>query len=247
MNDALGDRMKRYESVSEHYLTRRTPVIVRVDGKAFHTLTRYFNKPFDANFNEVMRATAHKLCEKIQGCKLAYTQSDEISLLLTDWEKLDTEPWFGYNLNKVVSISAALASVYFNANRAVLQSQIVLGIIKECHLLTEVFDSRAFNIPKEEVCNYFIWRQQDATRNSVNMVASHYFSPKQLHGLNSDQRQEKLWQEKQINWNNLDTRYKRGSCIKKDSTGKWQDDLEIPIFTQDRAYIEDLLKNEEAT
>ena len=189
--DSLGDRMKEYENISRIYLTKKSPVIIRIDGKAFHTFTRGLKKPFDPLFMEVMQIAAQKLCAAISGCKLAYIQSDEISLLLTDYDTTDTQPWFDNNLQKLVSVSASIATLAFNkafeqcADR-VFDAYSDMWNISEsetkyrdclitCVSKGAMFDARAFILPKEEVCNYFIWRQQDATRNSILSVAQSVF------------------------------------------------------------------------
>lgn len=267
-NDSLGDRMKGYEDVTRNYLTRRMPVIIRIDGKAFHTFTRGFQKPFDMLLMETMWETCKYLCANIQGCKVAYTQSDEISLLLTDYETLTTSAWFDNNIQKMVSVSASMATMAFNIafNRAISDYEELdkpSYFESECHhqefekLLSmyksrtnkAMFDSRVFNIPKEEVCNYFIWRQQDASRNSIQMVGRSNFSDKQLYKKNCDMIQEMLFSEKNINWNDLPTYQKRGACIYKelynldDKTirSQYVVDENIPIFTQNREYIEKYL------
>lgn len=241
-NDSLGDRMKGYENVPRISLMRRTPVILRADGKAFHTLTgRHCVKPFDVQFQSAMWATAKNLCENVQGVRVAYVQSDEISVLMTDWTTLDTQGWFDYQLQKMVSVAAAFASVAFNKAFPKADGE-------------AVFDARAFNIPAHEVQNYFVWRQQDATRNSINSVGQANFPHKALHGLNTDQVQELLFKEKGINWNDLAVCNKRGVCLFKKTvpftavnkkTGDeivttrsaWDVDMNIPVFTQDKEYI----------
>jgi tRNA(His) 5'-end guanylyltransferase len=234
--DSLGDRMKKnYESVSRHYLTRRMPVIGRVDGKAFHQLTRGMERPWDLDFMRCMQLTALNLCKDIQGCKLAYVQSDEISLLLTDYDDLQTEAWFANNLQKMASIAAAIATVHFNRK--------FHFYFPDKQLLDPVFDARFFSVPKEEVCNYFIWRQQDATRNSISMLAQANFPHKELQGLSSSQLQDKLMLEKDINWDNCLTSCKRGTCVTRaetiiSQTDDWKIDLQTPIFTEDRNYVE---------
>jgi tRNA(His) guanylyltransferase len=224
--DQMGSRFKQYEAVSDYRLTRKVPVICRIDGKAFHTLTRNMTKPFDSKFMESMKDTAAYLCAEIQGCKFAFVQSDEISLLLTDWDKLDTEPWFGYRLSKMISISACLAA---NAFHTFMDTRHV------------EFDSRAFNLPESDVCNYFLWRQKDTTRNSVQMVAQANFSHKSLQGLSSSQLQEKLFQEKGINWDALPTPQKRGTAVYR-KFDQWYVDEDIPIFSQDRNFVEKWLE-----
>lgn len=269
----LGDRMKNnYENITRYYLTRRMPVIIRLDMKAGHTFTRGMKKPFDDIFVKTMQDTMKYLCENIQGCVLGYTQSDEISLLLTDYAELTTDAWFGNNLQKMCSVSASMATLAFNK---AFNDNIVkyidnnlnadCGVAKDLTEYTKIlinarnkgamFDSRVFTIPKEEVCNALIWRQQDATRNSIQSVGQANFSQKELHGKSCNNIQDMLMLQKGINWNDYSTTLKRGSCcIKtviqdpnvdiKDGAypiSKWVIDNEIPIFTQDRNYVEKLI------
>ena len=266
--DSLGDRMKSYEGISRIYLTKRMPVIIRIDGKAFHSFTKGFRRPFDEILIKAMQETAKYLCKNIMGCKIAYTQSDEISLLLEDYERVETQPWFENNLQKIVSVSASMATMAFNRAFADavnerysyytgINADEWTGSTEEFDKLfdnyfakigTAMFDSRVFILPKEEVCNYFIWRQQDATRNSIQMVAQSLFSHRQLQNKNCDQLQEMMFQEHNINWNDYPTVYKRGSCVTKEqytendvTRSRWVVDTNIPIFTQDRNYIDRLV------
>lgn len=262
--DSLGDRMKTYENASRNYLMRRTPVIIRLDGKAFHSFTKGFQKQFDMLLMRSMWETSQELCSKIQGCKIGYTQSDEISLLLTDYESIDTCAWFDNGIQKMVSVSASMATLAFNDAFANFVNEEYNNIIeapiscdadiKEIDRLfdnyfnkinTALFDSRVFTLPKEEVCNYFIWRQQDATRNAIQMVGQSNFSHKQLNKKSCNDIQEMLFQEKGINFNDFPVYQKRGACIVKEKYTKgdaertrWIVDKDIPIFTQDRDYIE---------
>lgn len=176
MKDSLGDRMKTYyEQRSKMKLPRRTYTIIRLDGKSFSTYTRGLEKPFDYELMEDMAWTTKFLCENIQGCKMGYTQSDEISLLLTDFDRLTTDAWFDNNVQKMVSVSASMATAVFNSRREPNE----FGVEQPLAF----FDARVFTIPTAvEVENYFIWRQKDATRNSVQMVAQSNFSHNQLHG-----------------------------------------------------------------
>lgn len=113
--DDLGTRMKTfYEGIPKTRLMRRCPVAIRIDGKAFHTFTRGFNKPFDAVLIEAMQETMRYLCENIQGCVLGYTQSDEITLILVDYKKLNSSAWFDYEVQKMCSIAASMATMAFN-------------------------------------------------------------------------------------------------------------------------------------
>ena len=266
-------RMKKYEYVSRTYLTTRTPVIIRIDGKCFHSFTRGFKKPFDEILSGTMQETMKYLCENIQGCVLGYTQSDEITLILVDYKDIDTCAWFDYNIQKCASVAASMATMTFNrlfkqinddwwfglTNKWVESGMTKNTFISESdielyskHSLAigqkgAMFDARVFNIPKEEVCNNILWRQQDATRNSIQMVGHANFSDKQMHGKNTSQIQDMLMLEKGINWNDFPTKYKRGSCcVRKvnEQTGRseWVIDNEIPIFkAEGRKYIDDLI------
>ena len=267
----IGDRMKNnYENITRYYLTRRMPVIIRIDGKAFHTFTKGFKKPFDDVLVKTMQDTMKYLCENIQGCVLGYTQSDEISLVLTDYAELTTDAWFGNNLQKMCSVSASMATIAFNKaftrNISKQSKRFYTEYLEEkdaSYIETleiamnkgAMFDSRVFTIPKEEVCNYLIWRQQDATRNSILSVGIANFSQKELHCKSCNDIQDMLMLQKSINWNDYAATLKRGSCcIKKviqdpdvdikDGAyhiSKWVVDNEIPIFTQNRNYVEKLI------
>lgn len=197
-NDPLGDRMKDgYERCTRNFLPRRTYTIIRLDGKAFHTYTRGLEKPFDLQLMEDMAQTTAFLCKNVPGVCYAYTQSDEISLLTTDFARTSTRAWFDGNVQKIVSISAAMATAEFNRLRP--------GNLA-------FFDSRVFTIPDPvEVANYFIWRQQDAMRNAVSMAAQAKFSHKALHGKSSAQMQEMLWQDANIDFNAYPPHCKRGT------------------------------------
>lgn len=231
-NDSLGDRMKEYENVSKHKLIRRTPIIGRIDGKAFHTYTHGMIKPFDKNLMHVFWFAAAETARQIQNCKLLYHQSDEVSFLLVDYEELNTEAWFGNSLQKLASVSASLFTYHFNKAAKIL-------LPEEHRHKVALFDSRWFNIPKEEVMNYFIWRQQDATRNSVRMAGHYYFSHRDLDGINNMELQDMLFKEHEVNWNDYPTCFKRG--IAATGSTNWEIDTEIPIFTQDRSYVEKLV------
>ena len=228
--DSLGTRMKDYESITQTKLMNRTPVIIRLDGKAFSTYTRGLEKPFDSSLNIAMVKTMQKLCESMQGSVLGYTQSDEISILLQDWATFETDAWYDNKIQKMVSVAASIATATFNA--------VYKHPVKETLAL---FDARVFNIPFEEVTNAFLWRQQDAVRNSINSLAQANFPHEDLQGLNVSQVQDKLMLEKGINWNDVETRFKRGVCVWRGADAEFKVDYEIPIFSQDRGYIEKFL------
>ena len=210
----------QYENRSQMYLSRRTYTIIRVDGKAFHGLLRHCARPFDEAVVAAMDAVALYLCAQLQGSEFAFSWSDEVSILLTDFATIKTDALFDGNVQKVVSVSAAMASVRFNSAFGSREA---------------IFDSRAFTIPDPvEVENYFIWRQQDATRNSVSMAAQCFYSPKELHGRDSAAQQEMLF-KKNINWDAYRPGLKRGRVIAY-RVAAWVVE-EPPVFTQDRAYL----------
>ena len=216
MKDELGDRMKnQYEDRTRAFLPRRTYTIIRVDGKAFHTLTKGYKKPFDASLMRMMDDTAKALCKEIQGTCFAYVQSDEISILLTDFTKITTNAWFDGNIQKMASIAAACATANFNKQLYLRGNSSPLN---PPSIPTAMFDARVFTIPDTvEVENYFIWRQNDATRNSIQMAARSVYSHKECDGKNTSELQEMLHQ-KGINWNDYTSGEKRGRVILKRET-----------------------------
>jgi len=282
--DTLGTRIKEnYENRTKQFLTRRVPTIIRLDGKAFHTYTKGLNKPFDDGLIADMQETTKFLCDNVQGCKLGYTQSDEITLVLTDYDNLQTDAWFDYNVQKMTSVSASIATAKFNQlrlQRHFNKSQKEVDVINKSNFFDydsvrvdnvgaqqklAFFDSRVFQIgEKEEVVNSLIWRQQDAERNSIQMLAQSLYSQKQLHGKNTSVLQDMCWQKGQ-NWNDLDSSKKRGSLILKQIyvddkkitkenaselgsksnlqtkiRTKWEV-IDTPIFTKDRDAILNLI------
>lgn len=261
VNDELGKRMKEfYEQVPKTRLVRRMPVAIRIDGKAFHTFTRGFQKPFDEVLIKSMQDTMLYLCKNIQGCVFGYTQSDEITLILIDYQKLESCAWFDYEVQKMCSISASMATMAFNKffrqnytdwlhNLAIHQTHIIdeelkLDKVYDHAIYTgAMFDARCFNIPKEEVCNLIYWRQLDATRNSIQMVGQANFSHNELHGKSCNMIQDMLMTERGINWNDFPTHQKRGSACRRvesesevniagtmDTISTWEVDLEMSIL-----------------
>lgn len=235
----IGDRMKgQYERRAQTSLPRRTYTVIRLDGKAFHTYTRGCDKPFDTDLSSAMCEATEALCPEVQGCCFAYIQSDEVSLLLTDFATTQTDAWFDGNVQKMVSVAASLMTAHFNRLRP--PGRIAL------------FDARAFTIPdRTEVENYIIWRQQDCARNSIAGLAQAHFSHKQLHGLNTNQMQELLFREKGINWADQLPTFKNGILVTRrvvpepftpEGTVRthWRG-LAAPIFTQERYSFEQLI------
>lgn len=220
-NLAIGDRIKGYENCYRNYLPNGFDVIIRVDGRAFHTLTKGFYKPFDTLFMETMKYTAAKLCEEIQGVQFAYVQSDEISLWLHYDYAAGEQPWFGNNIQKMVSITASTATLAFNTNFGARALEMeregenpAMTNLYLSRAYTATFDSRVFILPHEEVANYFLWRVKDMERNSIQMVARSLYSHKELVGKKSADLHELIHQKGQ-NWNNYPGDMKHGTVIVK--------------------------------
>jgi tRNA(His) guanylyltransferase len=228
MQDQLGDRMKHnYEEAFKTHLPLRLPTIIRLDGRAFHTFTKKIGarKPFDDVFIAAMSSIAQELYREVATTQMAYVQSDEISLLLHPYKKLVSQPWFGNEIQKIVSVSASIAS----------------SVMTKLYNELCSFDARAFVLPESEVCNYFIWRQKDAMRNAVLGIAQRFFSHRDLQGKSVLDIQDMMEKQYPADWKALtaqDQMHKiRGLCV-----WKGQVDWNIPVFTQDRSYIEYLLK-----
>ncbi len=267
VHDDLGNRMKTYyEAVPKHRLIRRMPVAIRIDGKAFHTFTRGFQKPFDEVLGNAMVRTMEYLAKNIQGCVFAYQQSDEITLLLIDYQTFETDAWFDYEVQKICSISASMATMAFNrffkeevekycSNEYINCSG--FNDVNQIYSLEELraadpvlyayntavekgamFDARVFNIPKEEACNLVYWRQLDATRNSIQMVGQANFSHSELQGKSCNMIQDMLHEQRGINWNDYPTRWKRGVAW----TRHGGVDYEMPILKgESREYVETVI------
>jgi len=255
MKDSLGDRMKEYEDISRISLLKKSYVVIRVDGKAFHTYTKGLKRPFDDGLIDDMDATAAYLCKNIMGAKFAYVQSDEISVLITDIGDIGTQAWFDNNIQKMVSVSASMATSKFNQLRLIREAKLSGDLVSNqiSSFKFAEFDSRVWQLPsKMEVYNYFLWRQQDATRNSISSVAQSLYSPKELMGKDGNQKQELIFQ-KGINWNDYSSKYKRGRIVYKQTyvkepdidmlnsascvRTKWSPADEIPVFSQDQEFL----------
>ena len=242
VRDDLGNRMKQYETVPKSRLIQRMPVIIRIDGKAFHTFTKGFKRPFDMNLIVTMQDVTKYLCENIQGCVLGYTQSDEITLVLVDYKKFTSSSWFDSEVQKMCSIAASMATMTFNK---IFKQYASNDMYKNALEKGAMFDARVFNIPKEEVTNNIYWRQLDASRNSIQMLGQAHFSHKQLQNQSCSNIQDMLMEEKGINWNDLQIHQKRGTCVVKDESSdrsKWKIDTDVPIFKgEGREYIDKLI------
>ena len=269
----LAKRMKEYEKRNQYYLQKRTPVAIRVDGRNFHTFTKGFQRPFDKILMTTMQETAKYMCENIQGAKFAYVQSDEITIILVDYDTLETDCWFNYRTDKLCSISSSMATMVFNKYFSEMVMQLESDVAQEYETDGDtewvikmekylkayrkscekgaMFDSRCFNIPKEEVCNLVYWRQLDATRNSIQMVGQANFSHNELQGKSCNMIQDMLLTQKNINWNNYPVACKRGSaCIKVHGLNMaelkerphWCIDENMPILKDEhRRYVDDFI------
>lgn len=252
--DELGTRMKTYyEQIPSVKLMRRVPVAVRLDGRSFHTFTRGLCKPYDHVLAVSMYKTMKYLCEKISGCVFGYTQSDEITLLLIDYQTLETSAFFDYKVQKLCSVIASMCSVAFNKYFHEEATKELNGInpkyvdtLKRKMAEMPVFDCRVFNIPKEEACNLVYWRQVDCYRNAVQLVGQANFSHKQLQGLGRRAIKDKLMTEKNIDFDNdYPTWFQRGICCVKNK-GEWKIDLNMPMLVgENRKCVNDTILYEE--
>ena len=257
VNDKLGKRMKRYEAIPQVSLMRRTPVAIRIDGKAHHSFTKHLNKPWDEIYHKAMEDTMMYLCQNIQNCVFGYTQSDEITLILTDYETLTTDAWFGYEVQKLCSVTASMATMkfnqvfakhvsdwvehYFDAWNTTEKEDKYLETLNDCLTRGAMFDARCFNIPKEEVVNLVYWRQVDAIRNSIQMCGQTYFSHNQLMHKNTAEVREML-KANGTPWEDTPIKQQRGVACKKSASAGWYLDYFMPILKGDnREYLESLI------
>jgi tRNA(His) 5'-end guanylyltransferase len=217
----LGDRMKAYEETFRQKLPIRMPAVVRLDGKAFHTLTRGCEKPFDAGLQGAMREGIIAVLEEMPA-RLAYAQSDEVSFLLIDYNKFDSEQWFDGNVQKIASVTASIMGAHFT----------------KAYGKPGYFDGRVFVVPERDIVNYFIWRQRDCVRNSISACAQAQFSPKQLHGKNSDQMKEMLAGIGKP-YDAVDSMWRLGTVSTRGES------MAAPNFSTDREFLKKFLTVEE--
>lgn len=207
----LGDRQKEWEANAQTKLMKKIPVIIRLDGKAFHSYTKKMPKPYFGDLHQCMVSTMEFLAKNIQGVKFGYTQSDEISLLLRDDDLVETQAWFDYEVQKITSVAASMATAKFNEEAARRN----LNPSKEDPDRQKLafFDARCFNIPLHDVYNYFIWRQKDCIRNSINALGQSKFSQKQLNGKKIEQVKQMLLEIGE-DWETYPTWARHGSCYR---------------------------------
>jgi len=217
-----------YEDALRLVLPRRSYVVIRIDGRSFHTFTKNLERPYSRLLADALDSAALSLCQEMIGCRFAYGQSDEYSFLLTDFEKENAPLWFDGNVQKMVSVSASLFTAYFN--RAFPSDKIA------------AFDSRVLVISqKTEVEKYFLWRQLDASANSLNMLASAHYPHSELVGKSNTEKHEMLF-AKSVNWAKQPADFKRGRLVRRSSNGAaWETDLAIPVFNRDTSYLDALI------
>lgn len=231
LKDALGQRMKGYEEETRTFLEEKKPTIMRLDGKAFHTYTQQFEKPFDPVLINTMDQTAIYLCSKIQGAQFAFVQSDEITIFLSDEMSDEAQLWYDGNVQKMVSVSASMAAAAFNRmmfyKRMLDITSFDPNTLRPSYNASEFedimrmasaeFDSRVFQVPDyQEVVNNFLWRQEDCRKNSISSVAQNIFSPKQLDKKNSDDKLA-MCAEAGDPWDAYDPKLKWGRFIQKET------------------------------
>ena len=261
-NDSLGERIKsNYENRSKTGLIKRMPAIIRLDGCHFHTFTNGFMKPFDNRLIKAMQDTTLSLCKNIQGCVLGYTQSDEITLVLNDYYDINVMPWYDYEVQKMCSVSASIATVCFNS---AFRNNVNEFVNKDYKMLTDkalygeettksmnellskynraisvgaTFDARCFNVPENDLVNAILWRVKDATRNSINSYGQAHFTHRELHGKKTEEVQEMLFSICGLNWNNEPNHLKCGTFVVKDG-GKYKiKDVCIKTYTDLEAFL----------
>ena len=279
--NSLRARIRSYEDVNNTRLLSGMPVVVRVDGKAFHTFTRGFNKPYDEIVSSCMQTAMLKLCEESQNCIMGYTQSDEITIILCDYLYDNGTPWFKNRTQKITATTASIVTIEFYKqlireitayesqldglrNKRLESHTLPLNTDEEIKYLKTLydaqdrkirFDSRAFNVPVEEIANVFIDRQVDAERNSIQMLAQSVLGKKNINGISNSKLQNKMFEEHGVNWNDVKTKFKRGSCCIRVTVEvkpgvirqRWIIEDEIPIFTRNRNYILDRFKKQEVS
>ena len=228
--------MKEYEKAYDIKLPKRMPIILRIDGRSFHQVLKNAEKPFDKDVKTFMDSVAVALVDEVGGAVFAYVQSDEVNLLVINYSTLEFEPYFNNELQKIVSVTASIATREFNS--------MIDTYKNKAKILYGTFDSRAFVLPKEEVCNLFLWRQQDCERNSVQMVARSLYTHKQCENKNNSQLQDMMF-KKGINWNSLPVWQKRGRAVYRKAytenrvlKSRIIIDDEIPVFSEDREFID---------
>lgn len=225
MKDDLGDKIKsQFEDALRIQLPRRTHLVIRIDGRRFHTFTKSLERPYDRRLADALDTAAMALASEMSGCRLGFGQSDEYSFLLTDFASEHEKMWFDGNVQKIVSVAASIFTAHFSAA-----------------FRAATFDARVMVIPRRaDVEQYFLWRQLDASANSLNMLASAHYTHDELLGKSTAEKHD-LLHAKGINWSHAETSFKRGRVIRPAASGGWEADLEPPIFSRDPGYLARLI------
>ena len=258
-SETLSEKMKRLESETNYKLKAKTPVIIRLDGKAFHTFTKGLDKPFDKDLSYIMQRVALYLAQEIQNVKFVYSQSDEISLLLTDWDNPNTDTWFGYRIQKMTSVTSALATQKFNKSvdemiekywRAMMAKEVSLEDeelystkyrIWKSKKYNGLFDCRVFNLNTDEVSNYFLYRYKDARRNAIQALAQSCFSQNELSGISCIDLIDKVKEKINVDFYELSNLQRTGFAVYK-VDDKWELDVNVPDIYENRDYVEKWLE-----
>lgn len=238
--DSLSVRMRGYKAAYDHVLTGRTPVLAHVDGIGFSQYTRKCAKPFDKALGDLMIDTAIDILERVQGAVLAYTQSDEITVLLHGYRTHATTPYRGNRVQKLVSDMSGPTSAFFTQHSHRIWDEGRLEGVRAA-----AFAAAIFLVPENDVNNFFLWRQKDAVRNSVQMQARSMFSHKQVDRKSVTDMKE-MCRGKGRAWEDLDARWQRGACVYRDLSGVVFVDRDIPLFNKDVSYVERHLRTEDA-
>ena len=253
----LKDEMDRYESTVSMSLKTKTPVFIRLEGKSFGAFTQHFQKPYDPIMTRTMQQTAKQLCAEANGCVFAYTASNEITLILTDYHKWNSVPWLDYDVMRMCSAAASIATIAFSkafADSMEWFLQTYNGNDKD-NLYTAYceasnygarFEAVCFNVPEDRVCEMVFHQQYQWRRNSILSLANQNFSHREVVGKTLDELHEML-AEKGIFWHDLPTEYRHGSCCSKGVNPfgrkkKWRIDTEMPLLTDsNQIYLQQIM------
>lgn len=255
--ETLGDRQKEYEKNSDYVLTRRLPIIIRVDGRSFSRLTRKLTKPYSVDIGNIMSETMMYCIMEMQGAVFGYQQHDEINFILRNDQSFDSDPWYQNRIQKITSVASSLATLSFNRGLSRLDPP--LDIIGDA-----IFDARVFALPTiSEVVNYLVWRQQDCIRDAVSAAAQEELSlkfgkrtaMKLLQKRTVAEKKELLLSQANIDFDEIySSSFKYGVAAYKVPTiipskegmtarNKWTLNDTVPLFVEEKDFIYNILLN----
>lgn len=199
----LSERMREYELASKTRFPKRVPILIRADGKKFSKFVKDFEAPFDSLLGEMLKLTAFNVAKKLDGCVFFTQHSDEMSFFINTYQTLNQKGLMNLTKHKIDSEVASMITLEF-------VKQLVANDLT--HLLDKFkgFDARSWVLPKDEVVNYFFERQTSSKRNSIQMYARQYFTQKEINGLSGLLMIEKMREEKNFDWESVDTWHKYG-------------------------------------